>query len=77
METQTDKKVKQQRRTATLAVLVIVGGFVGIISISVLAEAATPCVSFQSYPSISYGTCTSTDNGNSGRVISMSSPVSI
>ena len=78
MQPKTDKKVGERRRTAVLAVLVIVGGIVGVMSMPLLALAATPCITFQSDPVISYGACTSADNGAGGSsILSMSNPVSV
>ena len=71
----TDKKI-QQKRTAILAILVTVGSLAGVISMIPLVQAATPCISFQSDPPISYGVCTSSDRA-SGSVVSMSGPLNV
>jgi hypothetical protein len=71
METKKDKKI-QKTRTAMLTILVTVGCLVGVMSISVLVQAATPCITVESDPTISYGTCKSTDSAKN-EVLSMSS----
>ena len=71
----TDKKI-QQKRTAILAILVTVGSLAGVISMIPLVQAATPCISFQSDPPISYGVCAPTDR-TSASVLSMSGPLNV
>ena len=79
MEIEIQEKAKKGiGRAAILAMLIATAGFVGVMSMPVLAVGATlsPCITFESNPPVFSGSCSLTSGSAVSRAVIMSDVLS-